>query len=149
MIGQVIAAMMGTFTFGILFNVPRREYVFCAMNGGIAWMSYLIFQEICASTTIASLGATFVLTVVARVLSAVRHCPVTVFLLTGIFVLVPGAGIYYTAYYLLMDNLALSTAKGIETFKVAGAIALGIVFGFAIPQKCFHRGRGSAANRKQ
>ena len=38
-----------------------------------------------------------------------------------------------------MNELAQFTAKGTETFKVAGAIALGIVFGFAIPQSWFNR----------
>mgnify|MGYP000007696612 CR=1 FL=1 len=60
-------------------------------------------------------------------LFAIRHkAPITVFLLTGIFPLVPGAGIYYTAYYFLRNDRALCTSKGIETLKVAVALALGI-----------------------
>lgn len=139
MIGQLIAAMLGTFAFVVLFNAPRKEYFFSSANGALGWLAYLLFMGWGASTTIASLGATIILTLVARLLSAVRRCPVTVFLVTGIFVLVPGAGIYYTAYYLLMNDLAASTAKGVETFKVAGAIVLGIVFGFAVPQSWFNR----------
>ena len=105
-------------------------------------MTYLGLIKWGATPTIAALGATLILTLMARTLSAVRRCPVTIFLVTGIFSLVPGAGIYYTAYYLLMDDLTQFTAKGIETFKIAGAIALGIVFGFAVPQNWFnHLGR--------
>lgn len=139
MISQLIAAMLGTLAFVILFQAPKKECIFCALNGAFGWLAYLIFTEFGAGVTIASLGATLILTLAARVLSAVRRCPVTIFLVTGIFTLVPGAGIYYTAYYLLMNDLAQFTAKGIETFKVAGAIALGIVFGFAIPQSLFGR----------
>ncbi len=139
MIDQIIAAMLGTLAFVILFNAPRKEYIFCALNGALGWLAYLIFTEMGAGIVVASLGATLILTLAARVLSAVRRCPVTVFLVTGIFTLVPGAGIYYTAYYLLMNDLAQFSAKGIETFKVAGAIALGIVFGFAIPQSLFNK----------
>lgn len=138
MIAQLIAAMLGTLGFVILFNAPRREYVFCAVNGAFGWLVYLLLLRLGASTTIASLGATLMLTLSARTLSAIRRKPVTAFLITGIFTLVPGAGIYYTAYYLLMNDLAQFTAKGIETFKVAGAIALGIVFGFAVPQSWFN-----------
>ena len=139
MIGQMIAAMLGTLAFVILFHAPRKEYIFCALNGALGWMAYLLFGKLGAGITIASLGATLILTLAARILSAIRRCPVTIFLVTGIFTLVPGAGIYYTAYFLLMNDLAQATAKGIETFKVAGAIALGIVFGFAIPQSWFNR----------
>lgn len=139
MIDQIIASMLGTLAFVILFNAPKKEYIFCAVNGAFGWMAYLLFSKWGAGVTIASLGATLILTLTARVLSTIRRCPVTIFLVTGIFTLVPGAGIYYTAYYLLMNDLAQFTAKGIETFKVAGAIALGIVFGFAIPQSWFNR----------
>ena len=139
MIDQLIAAMLGTLSFGILFHAPKKEYIFCVLNGALGWMAYLIFREFGAGITIASLGATLILTLTARTLSALRRSPVTIFLVTGIFTLVPGAGIYYTAYYLLMNDVAQAMAKGIETFKVAGAIALGIVFGFAIPQSWFNR----------
>jgi len=44
--------------------------------------------------------------------------PVTVFLLTSIFEMVPGAGIYYTTYYIIQGENALSLANGISTFKV-------------------------------
>ena len=55
--------------------------------------------------------------------------------MAGIFPLVPGSGIYYTSYYFIMSDMESFVAKGTETFKVAGAIALGIIFGFALPQK--------------
>ena len=74
--------------------------------------------------------ATFALTLVARILSAVRRTPVTVFLLTGIFPLVPGAGIYYTSYYFIMGDMSRFSQYGISTVKVAGSIVLGIIFGF-------------------
>ena len=83
--------------------------------------------------------ATLVLTLIARALSAIRKMPSTVFLVTGIFTLVPGAGIYYTSYYLIMNDLVQSMAKGIETFKIAGAIVLGMVFGLMLPQSWFNQ----------
>ena len=62
-----------------------------------------------------------------------RKTPVTVFLICGIFPLVPGAGIYYTAYYFIMGDNAMALSKGIETIKIAVAIALAIVFVFSMP----------------
>ena len=137
-IDQVIAAMLGTMAFTILFQAPKKEVIYCMVNGGVGWLVYLIIVKFGLSATIASLGATIVLTIVSRLLSALRRCPATIFLVTGIFTLVPGAGIYYTAYYLIMNELSLSSQKGIETFKIAGAIVLGIIFGFAIPQSWFN-----------
>ena len=65
--------------------------------------------------------------------------PVTVFLLTGIFPLVPGAGIYYTAYYFIQGENALSLANGISTFKVAVSLAVGIALVLGLPMPKGHR----------
>lgn len=137
MIGQIIASMLGVVAFGILFRVPKKYYPACALTGAICWTSYLLFLQFGWSATVASLGATFILTVLCRFLAPLLKGPVTVFLIPGVFPLVPGAGIYYTAYYLIMGDAAMGGVKGLETFKIAGAIVLGIVFGSALPQKWF------------
>jgi len=139
MIDQIIMSILATLAFVILFNAPKKEFVFCAFNGCLGWMSYQLFLGYGAGVVMASLWATLILTLAARVLSALRRTPVTIFLIPGIFTLVPGAGIYYASYYLIMNDLAQFTAKGIETFKIAGAMVLGIVFGLALPQSWFNR----------
>ena len=55
------------------------------------------------------------------------------FLLCGIFPLVPGAGIYYTAYYFLRGDNNLCAIRGFETLKVAVALALGIAMVCSVP----------------
>ena len=139
MIDQIIVSMLATLAFVILFNAPKKEYIFCAITGCVGWMSYLLFLNMGAGVVMASLLSTVFLTLLARILSAIRKTPVTIFLVTGIFTLVPGAGIYYASYYLIMNDLAQFTAKGIETFKIAGAMVLGIVFGLALPQSWFNQ----------
>ncbi|MEG0961681.1 MAG: threonine/serine exporter family protein [Lachnospiraceae bacterium] len=139
MMDQVIISMIATLSFVILFNAPRKEYIYCVMTGCIGWMSYLLFCYMGASVVMASLWATLILTLLARILSAIRKTPVTIFLMTGIFTLVPGAGIYYTSYYLIINDLTQFMAKGLETFKISGAMVLGMVFGFALPQIWFNR----------
>ena len=45
----------------------------------------------------------------------------------------PGAGIYYTAYYFIQGNNALALANGISTFKIAVALAIGIALVLGLP----------------
>ncbi|WWE29125.2 threonine/serine exporter family protein [Faecalibacterium taiwanense] len=73
------------------------------------------------------------LTLLTRVFAIVIKMPVTVFLLSGIFPLVPGAGIYYCAYYFIQGNNALALSNGISTFKVAVALAIGITLVLCVP----------------
>ena len=70
-------------------------------------------------------------------------CPVTIFLIAGIFPLVPGAGVYWTAYYIVTDQLRLAAETGYTAVKVAVAIVLGIVFIFELPQGLFVRLAGN------
>lgn len=67
MIIQIIIAMISTLAFAVLFHVPKSEYLYCALNGGIGWAAYRLCG-ICGFGAVASsLWATLVLTLVARV----------------------------------------------------------------------------------
>lgn len=140
---QFFVAFISTLSFAVIFSVPKKELVFCGFTGALGWIIYFILSYMHMGVVFSSLAATVCLTIVSRSLAIIRHTPVTVYLLTGIFPLVPGAGIFYTAYYLFTNNTSLSSSKGIETFEIAGAIVLGIIFGFGIPQRllklCCHK----------
>ncbi len=136
---EFIVAMFATISFAVLFTAPKREVLCCGLTGALGWTVYFGMTQQGINPVLASLVATFCLTVLARGFAVVRKSPVTVYLLPGIFPLVPGAGIYYTAYYLFNGNTAMSGAKGLETLEIAGAIVFGIIFGFGIPQNWFHQ----------
>ena len=136
---QFIVSMIATISFAILFNAPRKEVLFCGLTGAFGWMIYYLITAQDINNVLASLIAAFGLTLLTRVLAVARANPVTVYLLPGIFPLVPGAGIYYTAYYLFTGDSAMSGAKCLETVYIAGAIVFGIIFGFGIPQALFGR----------
>jgi uncharacterized membrane protein YjjB (DUF3815 family) len=89
------------------------------------------------SPVLSCLTATFLLTIYSRTVAVLRQSPATTYLLTGIFPLVPGAGIYYTAYYMITEQSQLFSRKGLETLEIALAIVFGIIFGFSIPQSLF------------
>lgn len=136
---EAIVAMFATISFAILFNAPRKEVVYCGLTGALGWVVYYGMTQRELNSVLAALTATFCLTILARCFAVVRKSPVTVYLLPGIFPLVPGAGIYYTAYYLFIGNTEMSGFKGLETLEIAGAIVFGIIFGFGIPQRLFHK----------
>lgn len=129
-----LISMIATYCFAVLFTVPRKDLILCGITGAVGWVVYVLCTGIDTGSTIANLVATFALTLLARIIAAIRKNPVTVYLVSGIFPLVPGAGIYYTSYYFIMNEMSQSSNYGMDTVKVAGAIVLGIIFGFALPQ---------------
>ncbi|MDD6156937.1 MAG: threonine/serine exporter family protein [Lachnospiraceae bacterium] len=135
---QLVVAVFATISFAVIFSVPRRDLILCGISGGLTWLVYFVLTANGMGNVFASLIATFILTIMARVLAVTRKNPATVYLLTGIFPLVPGAGIYYTAYYLIQNDRDMFGRTGLNTFEVAAAIVFGIIFGFSIPQRLFN-----------
>ena len=117
---QFLVAIVATISFGVTFRVPARHYLPCGLTGAVGWLVYIVCLQVFAmSAPVATLVAALPLTACARFF-AVRHkAPITLFLLCGIFPLVPGAGIYYTAYYFLRNDRALFVNRGVETLKIA------------------------------
>ena len=138
-LAHFVVVVIATISFGITFQVPRRHYLAAGLTGAVGWMVYIFGVELFGmSPAIATLAATLPLTACARFFSINHKAPVTIFLLPGIFPLVPGAGIYYTAYYFLQGKQELFASKGGETFKVALALALGIALVCSVPLPSRH-----------
>ena len=141
---QILAAIVGTVAFSLLFGVPRQYYVLCGAIGGIGWAVYSL-SEMAFSEVISVLIATMVVIILSRIAAVVKRCPATLFLIPGIFPLVPGARVYWTTYYIVTDQVLEAAETGIAAVKIAVAIVLGIVFVFEIPQsffvKIFHKSK--------
>lgn len=130
---QLTAAFFGTLCFALLFHVPHRHLWCCGVAGMTGWLFYWTMLQAQSSTVAASLVAVIPLAILTRVFAIWRKAPVTLFLIPGIFPLVPGAGIYYTAYSFIMGDTAACAAKGAETLKIAVALAMGIAVVISIP----------------
>lgn len=125
---QLLAAFIGTWAFAVLFGVPRKYYIDCGICGMLGWLLYLILlRHTNLSPTIVVFFATTLVALVALIQSIVRQCPVTVFLISGIFPLVPGAGIFWTSYYMVSNDLYTALQTGMVAMKATIAIAFGIL----------------------
>ena len=137
---QFLAACFGTVAFSILFSVPKEHYPLCGFIGGTGWLTcWALMEGLHMEAMAATFAATVFIALASRIGSTVRKCPVTLFLIAGIFPEVPGIGIYRTIYYTLLEDNQLSLQYGRETLGSAIAIVLGILFVFEIPQKTINR----------
>ncbi len=138
---QTAVAFVATVAFSVIFHAPRRELLCTGLTGAAGWLVYLAATGLGCGVVAASFLATLARAWLSRVVSFARKAPVTVFLICGIFPLVPGAGIYYTGYNFFMGLDALALDKGLETIKIAVAIALGIGIVLSLPPGLFTRPR--------
>ena len=125
---QLVAAFLGTMSFAVLFGVPRRYYIDAGICGTLGWLLYLILTRYSAFSPVETMfTSTALVTMVALSQSTARKCPITVFLICGIFPLVPGAGIFWTSYNIVSNQLSDALQTGFGALKATVAIAFGIL----------------------
>lgn len=125
MIMQVISAFIAIVAFSVLMETPKRFLVHSGITGAVGWLVYLVVSEkmgIIWGNFISALVIAYISHYFARRLKT----PVTLFLISGILTLVPGAAMYRTGYELFMGNRQAAAMYLSQTAQIAGVIALAI-----------------------
>ncbi|OJG64627.1 hypothetical protein RV07_GL004003 [Enterococcus malodoratus] len=135
---QILAGFLGTISFAVLFEVPRRYYVHCGMIGACGWFIYLLIMQFWVAPVAATFIASLVLIYLSREASFALKAPVTIFLICGIFCLVPGMGIYNFTYNFFIGDSLKAAHLGVQVLKIAIAIAVGITVGYELSPKFFY-----------
>ena len=128
---QVVSAFFGVIAVAITVQVPKKNLVLAGLTGACGWFVELLLENTILSAFLAAL----VVAVLAQIFARISKTPVTVYLITGIFPLVPGVGMYRTVYYLLQSNHELTSYYLSYTLQIAGMIALAIF----VVDSCFKR----------
>ncbi len=144
---ETALAIVACYAFSALFHSPRRNMIFAGITGGAGWFVYSILIQLNMNTVISSFWATLFLTIVARYFSCIQKSPVTTFLITGIFPLVPGAGIYSAGYNLFMGNSDEALSVALNTAQIAVVIAMAMGLVLSLPQVLFSFKRGREGMR--
>ncbi|MDI3256786.1 MAG: threonine/serine exporter family protein [Kyrpidia sp.] len=124
----VLASFLSTISFAVLSGVPVRALVPAGLTGALAWAVYFALTSLrlgpVASTFLAALAAAFAAEGLARRLKM----PATLFQLSGIIPLVPGATAFAAMRDFVTGDYVRGLADGTMTGFLAGAIAAGLVF---------------------
>ena len=124
MIMQLISVFIGVVGFGIILEVPKKYLVYSGIAGTVGWAAYLLAHTIFPAGSV--FFSSFCIALLSQIFARTLKCPVTVFLIPGIYPSVPGAGIYRTVYYIILGENALAGSYFLDTLTTAGMIALGI-----------------------
>ena len=136
---EMIPAAIGTVAFAVLFSIPVKYYPYCAFVGAAGWFLYRVSSELGGFGVFESTFlATALVVLLSRFISVAERCPATIFVTSGIFPLVPGAGIYWAAFYLVTNQFDLAAVHGFSALQTMIGIVLGIVFVFELPYRVFN-----------
>jgi len=135
---QCLGAFLGTWGFAALYNVDKEQYLLSGIVGMLGWVVYLVTLRFAGATpVISSLAASFAVCLMSRFSAVPTRCPAQIFIICGIFTLVPGAGLFWFSYYLTAGNIGLGMEFGFLAVKVAIAIVMGIILAMELPQSFF------------
>lgn len=137
-VGQILSGYFGTLFFAVIFGVPRKFYNMSGVVGAIGWTIYIALLRYASmspveATFFAAIGITFV----SRCFAVTEKCPVIVFRISGLLPLVPGAGIYWTIYYMMANDFPKALTYGMTATKMVIAIVVGMVLVGGIPNSFF------------
>jgi len=138
-IQQFFAALVGTIAFSVLFSVPKEDYLATGLIGAVGWIVYYALAAAGLLSPAALFIATVVVVFLARYCAVAFQAPSTIFLIPGIFPLVPGGRIFWSVYHFMSGDTAAAASEGISAFKTAFVIVLGILVTLQLPGSLFKK----------
>lgn len=127
-LAQTVAALVGTMGFAVLFGVPRNQYLSTGIVGAVGWAMFFCISKFTDISVIENTFLTSVVVVIlSRCMARIRKCPVTVFMICGLFPLIPGAGVFWTTYYVTSYQLRPALSAGLTALSVTLAIVLAVI----------------------
>lgn len=134
LIARSLAAGLGTVAFAVMFGVRREHFIDCGILGAISWLAYMVLSRLRYTELPAVFVSCFLVVMASRILAVLRKCPITVFLMTSLFPLLPGISFYRSVYYMLTGNDELSMRFAMECFLIAFTIAVSIAIVQQLPK---------------
>ncbi len=124
---KIIAGVISTVGFAIIFRLKPSRLPFAALDGLIACVSYFALTELIGGDFWPNAIAAFLTAFASEIFARICKAPATIFLLPGCIALVPGGTLYYAMSNLLSQNYIDAGKYLLTTVEVGVAIGAGII----------------------
>ena len=133
MLVRTAAAGLGTVAFSYLFYASKRYFLTLGTLGAVCWFLYLLLAQQFHSDVLAIFVSGLFVAACSKFFSVWQRCPITIFLSTSIFPLMPGLSFYRAVYFLMTGSDALAYTYTRSCFLSAFAITIAISIVQQIP----------------
>ena len=123
---QLLMAGMGSLGFAVLYNIRGKKLPVIAVGGIASWAVYLLTQKLTGNDYASSFAACVVLSLYAEIMAILFKTPVTVFLVSVLIPLIPGAPLYRAMNSLMHGKVDELAREGSYAFLFAASMAAGI-----------------------
>ena len=119
-----LVCLVVIFFVGLSLRTKPWVSLLGAVGGAIGYLVYLF----CSEPKVGVLLSAFVLAVLSEVLARICKMPASIFLVLGIFPLVPGSDLYQMMAYGVQGDFAAAITHGGEAFVSIVLMAVAIAF---------------------
>lgn len=130
-----LCAFLACEGFTLIFNIHGLGKLIAGVGGALGWLVYLLGGQ----TIFAAFLAAAAIGVFAEVMSRVRRCPVTGYVLVALLPLVPGGGVYYAMRHCVAGETGEFLNTLLHTFGMAAALAVGAMLASSAFRAIFPR----------
>ncbi len=123
---QFLYAFAASVAFALIFHTPKRALFYNGVVGGIGWIVYRYLLHTYDGVLLAAIIAALIIGTLSAIFGTILKLPTLIIYIPSLIPLVPGGGMYYTMYYLILSEMDLFGAKALETTLIAIALATGI-----------------------
>lgn len=122
----ILASLLVSAGYCIIMEVSPKFLIFAACIGAFGRLTYMFLVQLEISDIIAVFIATVIITFLAQISARIAKAPTSLFLISGIMLLVPGTFMYDSVTKFLGKNNAGGLESLLTTLFIAGAISLAI-----------------------
>lgn len=124
---KVIAGVVATLGFSILFRLRPRHWCFSALSALLGCIVLFLTDDAFDGLFLPNFLSALAVAAAAELFAVLLKAPSTVFLLTGVIVLVPGGLLFYGMRDLLVQHDAAGYASLYDALVICLGIGCGII----------------------
>ena len=123
----IVSGFVGSLGFSLFFRMSKKKIPFTAIGGGLTCVVYVVCCVYFKNEFFQNLFPALFATAYAEVFARLTKTPSTPYIVIAIIPLVPGGKLYYTMYYFITSNNELFHTSLVQTVRIAGGLAVGII----------------------
>ncbi len=136
---QVISGFIGTFFFGLLFNMRGKILVITSLGGLLSSLVFVILGNFSISEPIVFFIVAALISFYAELMARILKTPATSIATVSLIPLIPGGSLYQTMSSAFGGDFELFLGKAVDTLKLGFALALGIIITTAVSKFIFKK----------
>lgn len=124
---QILTGAVGSAAFALYVHMRPKLLPAAAFGSALGWAVYLLVYQVHPHLFICNMLAAIAIYIWCKIMARMLKIPVTIFLVPGIFPLLPGSYLYYTLLTLLNKQADAFRQNALSTISTTLGIACGVV----------------------